>query len=62
MHNISIIAPSAAPISSIVREHLAAAATARGRGDHALADLHEHDAERALRACIAAAKEAARHG
>ncbi len=43
---------------AVLRVHLALAAEARRRGDHAAADAHEHDAFLAMRAASAPVREA----
>ena len=55
MTPLEIDAPS---IGAVLRQHLGAAAAASARGDHALAEQHETDAARALRAALVAAMEA----
>ena len=52
---------SSPSLGALLRHCLAAAAEARARGDHGLAEQHENDAARALRAALVAAVEA-RHG
>ena len=53
--------PAAAPRwLAALRTHLALAAEARRRGDHAAADAHENDALLAMRAALARAREGAR--
>lgn len=50
------------PSPSVLRQCLAAAAEARHRGDHGLAEMHELDALRELRRQLAEARETRRHG